>query len=40
MTDQAVVKPVTEIKMNMIKEMPCGCRTIRATAVKIWYKVL
>jgi len=34
-----VVNLETVTKTNMINEMPCGCRNLRTTAVRIWHKV-
>jgi len=31
-----VAKLFTVTKRNMINEMPCGCGTLRTTAVRIW----
>jgi precorrin-6B methylase 2 len=30
---------VTVRKTNMINEIPCGCGTLRTTAVRIWHQV-
>jgi len=34
-----VANLVTVTKTNMINEIPCGCRTLRTGAVKIWREV-
>ena len=33
------VNPVTITQTNIINEVPCGCGTLRTTAVRKWHQV-